>query len=379
MECGGSDSNARTPTRPGPENRIHMEKFKRHLLLRNLKASTVATKLWKVRAFSEWFEFRDVMTATPDDVEEFYLARREAVSQYTVHGDIQKLRMFFEWLRPGVTIMTFKPQKPPKNIPTNLPSSEDIKKLMDASLCQRDRTLFILFWESGARLDEIMSANIGDLQFTRHGGRISVDGKTGRRTIPLGQAIPEMQAWLRVHPLRDDPHAPLFVTQPRGGAEVQRLSGHTVQGKLSHLKKQLGISRRTNPHSLRKGRLTDLSRKGFNEPDLRKIAGWSASSDMAVIYVAVTAQDLEEKLLRVNGLLEPDEEEIYPLAPVKCPRCDHLNPAGADVCCVKCSMALNEQAAAGIDDTKLFVAKDDEIQKEVIQRAIREMQKAGEL
>jgi site-specific recombinase XerC len=67
--------------------------------------------------------------------------------------------------------------------------------------------LFMLLWDSAARIGEIMKLKVGDVLFDQYGGVIFVNGKTGKRRIRLTASVPDLQQWLNIHPLKDNPDA----------------------------------------------------------------------------------------------------------------------------------------------------------------------------
>jgi integrase len=218
------------------------------------------------------------VTITRFDLEDFVIRRRRGCSPFTLYGEILETRLFFRWLVPEKEKELFKNIKnvrPRKKLPVEqLIVRDDIKALVGACDNQRDRALIMLLWDSGCRISEILSLNVGRVQFDRYGAVVIVDGKTGRRRLRLIDGVPDLQLWLNMHPLRTDPAAPLFLTNTRFGVGRKRLNSRTVQNRLKYLQEILNLGKPTNPHAIRHGRLTDLAKKGFSEMELRLIAGW---------------------------------------------------------------------------------------------------------
>jgi len=159
--------------------------------------------------------------------------------------------------------------------------------------------------------------------------------KTGSRRIRLIDATPYILGWINNHPKKADPDAPLF---PFKTTRVQFLTR-----KYARL---AGVTKHSNPHAFRHARLTHLSQI-YNEMELREFAGWGRESNMPSVYIHISGKDLDRKLLEHHGLLEEEkklQEETRPLKPLKCPRCEVINPADAGYC-YKCSMALTLNAA----------------------------------
>ena len=97
--------------------------------------------------------------------------------------------------------------------------------------------------------------------------------------------------------MKNNQNAPLFITYNRYGSGKKELNIHTVQNRLKVIAAQAGIQKRVHPHGIRHARLTDLSKQGFSEMELRIIAGWESSSLMPAVYVHLSGADVENKVL----------------------------------------------------------------------------------
>ena len=82
--------------------------------------------------------------------------------------------------------------------------------------------------------------------------------------------------------------------------------------------------------------------------ELRIVAGWEKSSRMPEVYVHLSGEDVEKKILMNAGLLEEDYKDPV-LEPKKCPRCKTIN-AHDSMFCKTCSATLNEVAARQVDN-----------------------------
>jgi len=156
---------------------------------------------------------------------------------------------------------------------------------------------------------------------------------------------------VNVHPMRENSEAPLFVTQWRYGSDLRHLSVSTVQNTLKIIARRAGVNN-VHPHAIRHARLTDLvksegPKKGLSEMELRIVAGWEKSSRMPEVYVHLSGEDVEKKILMNAGLLEEDYQNPV-LEAKKCPRCGTIN-AHDSLFCKICSAALNESAARQVD------------------------------
>jgi hypothetical protein len=228
----------------------------------------------------------------------------------------------------------------------------------------------MVLWDSAARKGELLNINIGHIQLDKYGATVIVDGKTGKRRIRLIDSVPDLQLWLNIHPLRDDPNAPLLVTDRKYNGNYRRLSEQTVNNILNSLSDKVEIKKNVYPHAFRHGRLTYLAKEGFNEMELRIFAGWTKESGMPATYLHLSGADIEKKILQKNGIIEDDTKEREErLKPIDCPRCKTRNPVGAKYC-MTCSLVLDHLTALHEEDLdnslKARLRKDPEKVEELL-------------
>jgi len=360
-----------------PVNRDHLKRYVRHLELRQLSPRTIETKIWRSYYFLQTLGFKDAATITQDDVEDFFIRRRKTCSPATVNGNILELRLFFRWLS-GKTVEAalFKNiqmnRRTPKLPTDRLLTRADVQRLVDACDRPRDRALLMLLWDSGARISEIVTLDIGHVEFDRYGAVVIVNGKTGRRRVRLIAAAPELQTWLNQHPLKTNAAAPLFTTYTRYAAGTKRLAVHTIQNTLKTIARRAGVTKPVHPHAFRHARLTDLAKQGFSEMELRIIAGWEKNSAMPEVYIHLSGGDVERKMLQKAGFVTGDETPgTAALEPRQCPRCRTMNTYDA-LYCRACSMALTEHAAYQVEEKTGEAEKSDEYQ-DLLKRLKRDL------
>ena len=333
------------------ENEQIVRDWQRSLELKGQKTLTITGKQWIIYRFLKQLDFRPADEITKQDIEGYILYRRKNYKPKTVHNDIVDLRLFYKWLIPGNDFFeNIKSAAPRNRLPVDqLISPKDVMCLAGGCQSQRDRAIIMLLWDSAGRVSEIMDLNTGSVQFDQYGAVVVVDGKTGMRRIRLIDSVPDLQNWLNMHPNRDDPKAPLFVTTRNYGDAPRRVDVRTVQNMLKTAAKRAGIKKNIHPHGLRHAKLTDLVKKGFSEMELRIIAGWEDNSDMPAVYVHLSGADVENKILQKNGLIEEDEDQkTPPTKPIECPRCRTKNAPDAKYC-MTCSMVLSMEVVKQVD------------------------------
>ena len=330
-----------------PVNRKTITGYIRKQELKQLQPSSIQDKTWRVYYLLKFLNWKDARTITKEDLEDYIIERRKTVSPRTLQGDMIELRIFFRFLDPKKEKEFFpadeKMQKPKIEYPDPL-SREEIQRLVDACDTVRDKALIKFAWDTGARLDEMLSCNIGVVKFDQYGGSVKVGGKTGERELWLVDCVPELQAWINSHPMKTDPEAPLFITYSRYGFGGRRLNERTVQNLCKTLQRNAGVSTRVHPHAFRHARATDRAREGFTEMELRIMFGWSKSSNMPATYIHLSGADVKKKILQKAGLQEAEDlpgDRL--LDPVKCPRCGLLNERGFWTC-ARCNTPLSPDA-----------------------------------
>ena len=350
------------------KNKQIMSDWQRSLELKGQKPLTIWGKQWKIYRFLKHYDFKPADELTKKDIEDYIVYRRKNNKPKTVHNDIVDMRLFFRWLRPECDYFdNIKTTAPKNRLPVEqLITPEDIIFLVTACQSQRDRAIVMLTWDSAGRLGEVLGLNVGGVQFDKYGAVVIVDGKTGQRRIRLIDSVPDLQSWLNMHPCRDDPKAPLFITTRKYEGAPRRLDHHTVQNLFKTVARRAGIKKNVHPHALRHGRLTELVKKGFSEMELRIIAGWEDNSDMPAVYVHLSGADIEKKILEKNGLIEEDEDQkAPPTKPKECPRCKTKNSYDSQYCMI-CSAVLDPKKAKEIEDREIEKSNDiEDLKKQV--------------
>lgn len=111
---------------------------------------------------------------------------------------------------------------------------EDVVPMIEETRNQRDAALIAVAWDSGARWGEHETLTLGDVSDHDHGLQITVEGKTGQRSITLMPSVPYLNQWLSAHPGAKDPDAlvitcsgticPVTYPPPSTGSQFSALS-----------------------------------------------------------------------------------------------------------------------------------------------------------
>jgi len=285
------------------------------------------------------------------------------VSEYSVwtkHDVKVILKQFYRWLDgedyPKIVkwICTTIPHKEkPLTNESELLSEDEVNKIIAIVDHPRNKAIIAILAESGARVGEIGNLTIGQVCIDASGTVLTVSGKTGRRRLRIISATPYLLRWLDIHPEKQNGNAPLWINIGTKDYHKQ-MTYEGVRKILIEAFKKAGIKKRCHPYIFRHSRASQLARH-LTEFQMNAYFGWIQGSRMPAMYVHISGKDLDEDILRINGL-KPGEKPIAYKSQVRtCPRCQEINSHNALYCC-KC--------AEIVDPTLAMKSKMEESQKD---------------
>lgn len=226
-------------------NRLLNEKKNKH--------STIREKMMRIRVFLRWL-LNMPPRSTPEAIHWFF----------TINPKATKGSRALEILEKVI-------------------SQEEYKRLLDATDNPRNKALLQFMYESGARILEILKVRLKDVNIEEHYAIVG----NGKRLVPLPN-LEHIAAWIKIHPLRDNPNAFLFcnLKNPK-----KPLSYPAVRRFLSILAKKAKIGRKITPHMFRHSRATILAKVGVSPYAMNQVMGWSSSTKMWQIYLHITQKD----------------------------------------------------------------------------------------
>lgn len=327
------------------ENKDLIKKFARDLKVRSVSDFRINRYIqtlrvihrWKDKPFREW---------TAEDVKDvLFEIESNGYKPHTINEFRKGLRMFFRWLNgedwEGLKVL--RGEKPNKKKPDVL-TEEEISRMIEAAVNERDRAIIAVGYEGGLRVGELASLTWGDVVWTEWGAKIKVHGKTGERLILIIMTASYLRAWMLKHPAYDvkrgeiDPQA--FVFCRVNGKDAGKPMSYTMFSKvIKKAAERAGIKKRVFPHILRHSRATVLANY-LTEQQMNRFFGWVQGSDMPAVYVHLSGRDIEGAIKRMYGLEEEEEERRH--QPIKCPRCGEMNVPNAKFC-HKCGLLLDEK------------------------------------
>lgn len=230
---------------------------------------------------------------------------------------------------------------------------EECVKLSQATTHPMNKAAIQMIAESGVRAGEALTLQVQDLEIKRQGEQtVGVlhlrQSKTAERSIGLVLCVPALVEWLRIHPLREQRTAPLFLKfedryhniNPR---YVYPMPYNVLRKILAQAKKATGQTKRCNPHFLRKSAASRMGHILQDGPALRQYFGWSSVSRAPKAYLFLKEEETNRAYWRSQGVevgADGEPEHTDKIKPVKCV-CGHVNPCG-EVFCVGCGAPLDE-------------------------------------
>jgi integrase len=240
---------------------------------------------------------------------------------------------------------------------TDILTIEEIARLANSTTTVRDRAFVWTLYESGARIGELLGLRYQDVARSDYGGfLLHVDGKTGKRTIPLLEhAVPALSLWLKEHPARDIPTAPLWCSTMATARLAEPVAYAGMVKVLRLTARRAGIQKRVNPHSFRHARATAYAQNAaLSSSVMERFFGWRAGSPMAETYVHISGREVEEAMARAIGSQKAVPTKASPTLPRGCGRCNFVNDA-ADKFCGQCSAPLTLEDLQTLTDVEASV------------------------
>jgi site-specific recombinase XerD len=249
----------------------------------------------------------DFEAATETDVRRYVSElERSSQSQWTKHDYKVVLKKFYRWLNGGQepsivkwinTSFKDKDQK----LPEEMISESEVKLMIDSAENKRDKALIALLWDIGARISEIGNLNVKDIKFDDVGISILVNGKTGPRKVRAVWSIDYLNDWLKVHPGQNNPEAPLWFNFAKKIVKLEAMQYGAIRMQLTKISRKAGISKKIHPHLFRHSRCTYMA-KYLTEAQMDAYFGWIQGSDMPSIYVHLSGRDIDDAVLKANGI-----------------------------------------------------------------------------
>ncbi len=204
---------------------------------------------------------RHWLTLTEAELKQHIISlRRSGAKPRSIALKVAALRSFYRYLlaqglcsdNPALYLSV---PKAARSLPKNL-NVDQLNHLLsfdsqDDILACRDKAMLELFYSSGLRLEELVNANISDIDWSQQLLRVTGKGSK-QRIVPVGSvALNALRDWLAQRPafsakLPEDDADALFVSK-----QHKRISSRHVRERVQLWARQQGLNQKLHPHMLR--------------------------------------------------------------------------------------------------------------------------------
>jgi integrase len=385
----------------------------------NIKELTKEGKIKTLIDIAKFLDFKDFDGMTKEDIFSYLNRFRKSEEIDPNHRWIGTwnnrhivLLKFFRWLHdqdnPDIKnrkypdcmqgIKRLRRKEVSRYKPSDLWTSRECEIFLKYCPSKRDRAYMAMAIYTSCRPSELLNCRIEDIEVksTSDGSKqyseITINGKTGQRTVPLIHSLPYVREWILSHPSSNNPKEWLFVSEGKTsyGKKITR------DGLLKHFHefyrdkyypnllininvpdsdKAFIRSLLTKPIDLYLFRHISLTEKSriLNEYMLRNHAGWSNTSSMPQVYIHHLGGASSKQLLQSFGIIEKEDKCIKENRIIICPNCNEPNNRlESNKFCFKCKMVISINGYEQVrneDKQKITMLENDmEVLKEGMNR-----------
>ncbi len=237
--------------------------------------------------------FKLLETWDKDDVNSYIIKMQDKYSKSTVEGYKIILRKYFRYIGKDDIVKHLKIKACKNELERGqILTTADINTLIESTSSIMLKALVALTFESGARIQEVLSIKVSHIQETNKGMIVSIPAtKTGvdyRRVLCVFSA-----QYIRNHIS--------YSTLHKDNLLFQMHKAHAWKLFIK-LGKDANINKPTNPHSMRHAQCIDMITRGYNESVVRKKLGWTGDSKMIGRYSHVVDDDVINSTAELSGI-----------------------------------------------------------------------------
>ncbi len=286
----------------------------------DMTKTDIRSILIKVETHPGWGEWEKYVTLTV--LRKFMSWIRSEYSYPANYPDRERLIALLPLMdhAPEVKINLQRPNKL-KSL-NEIPTSKEIEYLLaacdlfpDRLQGARNKALLSILEELGARIGGIGPLNIRDVIFDNIGALIPITDKTMRgEPVRIIKSVPALKAWLELHPLKNNPDAPLWIIL-RGKSKLQSMDYSGVRKALrtviafhNETAESRGlplITRRIHFHAFRYYAQGRDALAGMPIAVMCKQRGWSPMSKQPQRYARISSEQVDAWLVKQYGAQTP--------------------------------------------------------------------------
>jgi integrase/recombinase XerD len=239
----------------------------------------------------------------------------------------------------------------------------------------RDKAIISTLYDSGCRVGELLTMKVSSVKMDDYGAILEVPWltKTGFRQVRvIGNSVFWIKEWSKIHPKWNDLNSPLFCNiadSVRGRA----MTYDDIRSALQKVLKRAGIERRIHPHLFRHSRASILASKPLAMSVFEDQMGWTPGTKMTATYVHLSGKQSDIAILKAQGI-DVKENSAQDSRPVRCPRCNSLNPNNVKRC-VNCWLPLDLEEAIREKERKqlaISAIRDSEFTQDIERDLLRD-------
>lgn len=175
--------------------------------------------------------------------------------------------------------------------------------------------------------------------------RITLIGKTGKRTVPILNSVKPLENWLGLHPEKENPNAYLFpsfcvdnIRHKLNFNCAKQISNVYFNQKIKKIAKDLEITKNVRPHLFRHLKAVECKKNYVPEPIANELLGWAKGSNMYSHYGAGNEEAQLNAVYKLSGVERQEQKEDIENYKV-CENCKTINSADR-LYCQTCSSEL---------------------------------------
>jgi integrase len=333
------------------ENRESIIYFSKVRLAKGASHGRVSKVVYCLRSLAKWLNM-PFGKATKDDLITLVggLEANPKYSEYTRLDFKIVLKMFYKWLKgddetfpPEISWLKPKLKNEKHKLPEDLLTEDEVLRIVNQAENPRDKAFVLVLYESGCRIGELLTLSMQNVKFDQYGAVLRVTGKTGDRRVRVISSAPALALWIDNYKRRDDPKAPLWPPKSpkwKTKNKIECLDHRSVYELLRTLANKAGIKKHVHPHLFRHSRATALASK-LTEAQMKEHFGWVQGSDMASTYVHMSGRDVDNALLKIQGLVHDETDQEDKIKAKNCQRCKERNSPVSKYC-TRCGLPLDE-------------------------------------
>lgn len=307
-------------------------------------------------------EFQDM---TKEDVVNWL--RSKDIKAYSLQTYQLYCQKFFKWLGKNVKGWFEKINNAYDKVipPSELWSPEEIEELINVFPEIQYKAVVTTLFDSEARVSELCSMNVMDVEFVNGIGVIYLrESKTQRRRVELIFATEYLVPWYNARKAQAKLTDPLWISKCNRN-RGRRLTQGGVYEILKYGRKLLGTSKQLYPHLLRHSMASYLRKNGYPDALHKKRMGLKPHSFVLERYTHVSDAEVSEGARSAFGAepVKPVKQMGNPLIPRKCPRCGTSNNI-TDKICKNCFYSIDyENTERDLTILEIFKSRFLELEK----------------